>query len=299
MSTTPPEGPETPETPDTPPVPPAGPGYGTPPPPAESGTTPPGGYGTPPPPPGGYGGYGATPPPAPGAGPAGEAPWSVGDALTYGWTKFLANAGQIIVAAVVLLLGVTLALALAIAIVGALTSSASVNFETGEIDEGSGLLARTLAQALAGFVVSCVMWVLGAAVVRAALDVSEGRSVEFGSLFSRLNMGNVVVASVIVAALVAIGTVLCYIPGIIVGFLASYTLYFLVDRDLPPVEAIKASVTFTRAHLGETILWYIVGGIVAAVGFCLCGIGALVSVPVVVIGTAYTYKRLTGQPVAA
>ena len=278
MSTTPPDGPDSPETPDTPSSPPTPPGYGT----------PYGGYGTPPPP----------PPPAGFGGPQSQ-PWSLGDALSYGWTKFTANLGQIIVAAIVFLLGVAIALGLAAALMSALTTSSTLNLETGEIEGGSSFLTRTLAQTLAGFVVSCVVWILGAVIVRGALDVTDGRALEFGRLFSRLNLGNVVLASVLVAVLVAVGTALCYIPGIIVGFLASYTLYFLIDQDLSPVDAIKASFIFTKDHLGETIVWYIVGGIVAMVGFCLCGIGALVSVPVVVLGTAYTYKKLTGQPVAA
>lgn len=278
MSTTPPDGPGSPETPDTPSSPPTPPGYGT----------PYGGYGTPPPP----------PPPAGFGGPQSQ-PWSLGDALSYGWTKFTANLGQIIVAAIVFLLGVAIALGLAAALMSALTTSSTLNLETGEIEGGSSFLTRTLAQTLAGFVVSCVVWILGAVIVRGALDVTDGRALEFGRLFSRLNLGNVVLATVLVAVLVAVGTALCYIPGIIVGFLASYTLYFLIDQDLSPVDAIKASFIFTKDHLGETIVWYIVGGIVAMVGFCLCGIGALVSVPVVVLGTAYTYKKLTGQPVAA
>ncbi|HEY0889241.1 MAG TPA: hypothetical protein VGE38_06480 [Nocardioides sp.] len=278
MSTTPPDGPDSPETPETPSSPPTPPGYGT----------PYGGYGTPPPP----------PPPAGFGGPQSQ-PWSLGDALSYGWTKFTANLGQILVAAIVFLLGVAIALGIAVALVSALTTSSTLNLETGEIEGGSNFLTRTLAQTLAGFVVSCVVWILGAVIVRGALDVADGRPLEFGSLFSRLNLGNVVVASVLVAVLVAVGTALCYIPGIIVGFLASYTLYFLIDQDLSAVDAIKASFTFTKEHLGETIVWYIVGGIVAMVGFCLCGVGALVSVPVVVLGTAYTYKKLTGQPVAA
>ena len=58
---------------------------------------PPGGYGAPPPPP--AGGYGGPPP----GGPDG---WDVGAAVNYGWTKFQANVGQMILAALAIFAGV-------------------------------------------------------------------------------------------------------------------------------------------------------------------------------------------------
>ena len=88
-------------------------------------------------------------------------------------------------------------------------------------------------------------------------------------------------------------------PGLIIGFLTSYSLYFVIDKNMSPVDAIKASIDLCTKNLGNTVIWYIVGGIIAVVGFIVCLVGALVSVPVVLIGTAYTYKKLTGQAVAA
>src|SRR5689334_1621178 len=78
------------EPPAPPPPPPGGGGYGAPPP-----AGPPGGYGAPPPagPPGGYG-----------APPSGQ-PWDVGSAVSYGWSKFQANTGQMIIASLAIFAG--------------------------------------------------------------------------------------------------------------------------------------------------------------------------------------------------
>ncbi len=46
------------------------------------------------------------------------------------------------------------------------------------------------------------------------------------------------------------------------------------------------------------LVWAIVGFIVYVIGFCILCIGLLVSAPIVLIGAAYTYKKLSGQPVA-
>ncbi len=88
------------------------------------------------------------------------------------------------------------------------------------------------------------------------------------------------------------------LPGLVAWFFLSYATFFLVDRDLSPVEAIKASVAFVRAHVGDTLVWWLVTLVLTAVGACLCGLGLVVAVPVTLIGTAFTYKRLSGQPVA-
>ena len=101
-----------------------------------------------------------------------------------------------------------------------------------------------------------------------------------------------------VAAATFVGTILCYLPGLVVGFFTSYSLYFVMDKGLAPIEAIKASVNLVKDNLGTTIVWYIVGGLVAGAGAIACGVGLLVTIPIFLLGTAYTYKHLTGQPVA-
>lgn len=308
MSTTPPDDPYGTEggtqggTPGgTPGEPPSGPDYGAPPPGPDYGQ--PGGYGTPPPPPGGYGtpppgGYGTppggygTPPPG---GPYGTAPggyqqpaddWSIGDALGYGWTKFTQNVGQILLAALLLLIASAIGFGISVPIRNA-------------VDNGDGsFFVLELANALAQIIVTFLTWIVQAAIVRGALDITEGRRFEIGGLFSRINIGNVVIAALLVSIITFVGTLLCILPGIVAWFMLLFTPFFVVDRDLPAVEAIKASFNFTRANLGNMLVWVIVGGIVYVIGYCLCGVGIIVTAPVVLIGAAYTYKKLSGQPVA-
>ncbi len=261
-----------------------------PPPPPPSG----GGYGAPPPPPGGPGQYGAP------SGYGAPAPaWSLGDALSYGWAKFQANVGQILLAALVLLLAIGVMVGVGIGIQAALLEPAQINQTTGEIDTGSGFIASIVVSALTGALIFIVASLIGAGFVRGALGVADGRPFQFQELVRTDKLGPVLVATLIIAAASFVGTILCYLPGLVVGFVTSYTLYFLLDQDLPPVEAIKASVLFVKDNLAATLVWYIVGGLVAGAGFILCGVGALVSVPVVLLGTAYTYRKLTGGQIAA
>ena len=295
MSTTPPDEPNgTPEQPPSGPgygaPPPSGPDYGAPPPSGpDYGAPPPpsGGYGTPPPPPGGYG----TPPPGgPYEGPYAAAgdQWSVGNALGYGWRKFTQNVGSILLFTLVLLLG-----SIVLGIVGSIIDRAVF----GTPDDGFfSQSTHTVFSSLLGFVGQAFF---GAAVVRAALDLTEGRGLNIGDVFRRINFGTVVVLAVLVAIIETIGFILLVIPGLVAILFLYFATYFLLDRDLGPVDAIKASFGLVGHDLGKALVWAVVAFLVSIVGVCACFVGLLVTIPVATIGTAYTYKKLTGQPVAA
>jgi len=298
MSTTPPDDPygsqggtpggTPPSGPDYGAPPPSGPDYGAPPPSGPDYGQPPGGYGTPPPPPGGYGmppgGYG-TPAPGYGGGPANEA-WSVGSALGYGWTKFSQNVGSILLLTLVVF-------------VGSLVAGVVANVIQLMAPDDESLLVGQLFAGISTLISFLVQIVLGAIVVRAGLDLTEGRPLEIGWIWSRIPFGPVIVLGVLESIIIGVGVVLCFLPGLIAAFFMAYASYFLLDRNLSPVDALKASVSFVSKNLGSAFVWSIVAFIVTILGICLCVVGLLATIPIATIGTAFTYKKLTGQPVAS
>jgi uncharacterized membrane protein len=291
MSSTEPPGGSTPPPPD----PAAG---ATPPPPPPP---PPSGDAGAPPPPAAGGGYGTTPPPPPPAGPA-ASQWGLGDALNYGWTKFQANMSQIILAGVVLVVGVAILEGIGILIRSVLVSGPDCGYNDNGIyhcDAGSGFIVGLLASAIMGFFFFLIAQIIGAGIIRGSLGITEGKPFVFSDIMKTDKLGPVVITSLITSVIVFVGFILCYVPGLIAAFFLQYALYFLIDKDMAPMDAIKASFNFVKDNFANVIVWYIVGGIVAFIGFVVCLVGAIVSVPVVIIGTAYTYKKLTGQPVAA
>lgn len=279
----------------TPPEPPMG-GDGTPPPPPPP-PPPAGGYGAPPP----AGGYNAPPPGGYGAPPQGGSGWDLGAALSYGWNKFQANVGQIIIAALALLVAMAVLGGIGFGILAALSSDYECRFEDdGDYvcDGGTGFILGLI---LYGLIIALIMiaaQVIGAGLIRASLDITEGKPFLTSTVFRFDKMGSVIVTSLIIAAATFVGTILCYLPGLIVGFFTSYSLYFVMDKGLAPVDAIKASVNLVKDNIGTALIWYIVGGLVAGAGAIACGVGLLVTIPIFLIGTAFTYKHLTGQPVA-
>jgi hypothetical protein len=273
------------DVPQQPPPPPGDP-YATP------ATPPP----QPPPPPGpaggapaepGYGyGYGQ-PAYAGGAAAYGQQPPGLGDSLTYGWEKFKAHAGAILVGLVVyavaalVVFGITYATLLAAARGG-----------------DGGVAAGLVFGGLTTFVALVVGFLVQAGIIRAALAITRGEAPTSAHFFTTDKLGAVVVASLLVGLASAVGYALCYLPGIVVSYLTLFTLFFVIDKDMGAVDAIKASVQLTTQHAGVLIVFAIVSYLIILVAAVLCVLPLLVAFPVVVIAQAYLYRRLQDEPVA-
>jgi hypothetical protein len=225
---------------------------------------PPPGYGTPP-------AYGA--PAGGGAGGTG-----VGDIVGYGWKKFQQYAGQIILAVIVYV-----AVVAGFSILG--------NILQTSIDSVFGSLIFTFLQLVVSSAISIVL-------IRAVLMIVDGREIDTAALFSADNLGPYIIGSILVAVGTTIGFILCIIPGFIFLFLSYFWNFYVVDKNMEPVEAIKASIELIRANVGVVLAWAIVAFLLTIVGFILCCVGYLVAAPVVFIGNAYLYRRLNNEPVA-
>lgn len=275
--------------PPAPPPPPGGGSYGAPPPAGPPGDGYGGGYGGPP----AGGGFGGP--------PAGAQPWDVGSAVSYGWAKFQQNMGQMIIASLAIFAGaVVIGLLYFLAIVPLSTADAEYDASTGTYtyDDGWPFLLTFLIMAFVGVLFFIYAQVIGAGLIREALAVTEGRPFTTAGVFKFQNIGNVLVTSLLVGAGTFVGYLLCIIPGIVFAFLSMYSLFFVVDKNMSPVDAIKASIDLTKNNVGSAIIWYLVAVVIIFVGELACFVGLLVAIPVVLVGSAFTYKKLSGQPVA-
>ena len=288
-TTPPPTDPPPPPSSDLPPPPPPGDTYGG----AAGGA---GGYGAPPANP-----YGQQPQEG-----QGGAPYSAIDALGYGWKKFFASPGTLLIPILVvgvalLVFSVIIELLIGATLLGnhdctrTVTNGATTIRLTGEC--GPNLFVRLLGAAIASAIVVAVVQVLTAGLYKGATHVTDGKPFSVGQIFDGWDKAQVAIAALIIAAATFVGTLLCYLPGLIVGFLTGYTLLFIVDKQMTAVDAIKASVSFVWSNLGNTLLFWILGLLALAVGAIICFVGLLVAAPVVLIGLAYTYRRLQNEPV--
>ena len=256
--------------------------------PAYGSTPPPGGYpppppegGYPPPPPGGY-------PPAPGG--YGGAPYSAPDAIGYGWRKFKDNAGAMIGATVIVFVGTILLGTLSEAIAPSPAFFTADGFEF----EGGEWAASLVMQTITG----TIGYILYAMMIKGALDVVDGGRFNIGRAFGALNIVKVLVAGLLVSLATTIGTLLLILPGLVFSIFAFFTLYFVVDRDIDPLESIGASFTLVGRNFGNGLLTGLLSILVVLAGALLCLVGLLAAFPIVTLAAAYAFRRFQGQPVA-
>ena len=155
---------------------------------------------------------------------------------------------------------------------------------------GVGYLFFSLLSALVSLLIQ-------AAVVRGALKITEGQRIELSTFLSTEHLGQVVLASILLAIGTAIGLILCIVPGLILIFFSLFTYQFILDKGLPAFDAIKASFALVNKNLGSVVGLFFASILAFIVGAILCGIGLIVAIPVTIIATAYAYKLMTGQPV--
>ncbi|WP_456788053.1 hypothetical protein [Cellulomonas sp. P5_C5] len=296
----PPAGPQYGQPPTSPQYgqPPASPQYGQPP----AGSSPygqpaPGGY--PPPPAYGQAPPGAYPPPAGGYGPPVQAS-PVGESFSYGWKKFTQSGGLFIGAALVWFV----IAAVVLSIVGAIFGGFGALLSTGN---GDGVApGLQIGFSFGWFVFSAVAAIVGyliqAAFIRAALDVTEGRQLSFGDFFKFVEPGPVILTALILAlinAVLGIFPIIGPLASLVVNFLLIFVFWFVIDKHLQPVDALKASYALVTRNLSTTVLFYLLSLVIYFAGAILCGIGLFVAVPVVLLATAFLFKRLLGDPIAA
>ena len=305
-----------PEYPGNPNVPPGGgqnppgypppPGYGAPPPPPPGygAPPPPPGYGAPPPPPPGYGapppGYGA-PPPQPGYGgaPGGQPgqPFSIGEAFSWAWGKFTQNVAALVVSS--LIYGVLFAVAYsAILFGGGMGSTTSTTNSDGYTTATTSIGSGGLAVMIVGYVLIYAVGIFAqSAFLSGCLDIADGRPVTISSFFKPRNLGNVILAAIIVGILASIGSFLCIIPGLVVGIFAQFTVPFVIDRSQGAIEALKSSFSTVSSNFANALLAWLAQAAAVLVGAVLCGVGLLVGGPVAALILIYTYRKLSGGQV--
>ncbi|MGB8390770.1 hypothetical protein [Mycobacterium sp.] len=284
--------------------PPPAPGYGPPPggyypagppgPPPRG--FPPPGYGAPPPPPG----YGAPPagyPPQPGYGTRPKPGFNIGDAVSWSWNKFRQNAIAFIVAT--LAYGVLLAAIYALIYVvtpGTENSGSdgySYAWDTANMSSGSWAIL-----AVSHIALYAVAIFAEAAFVTACLDVADGSAITIGSFFRPRNLGLAILAGLLVGVITAVGSFLCFLPGLVFGIFAQFTVPFAIDRSLSAIKALTASISTVASNIGPALLAWLVGVAAAIVGALACGVGLLVALPFAALVLIYAYRTLSGGQVA-
>lgn len=101
-----------------------------------------------------------------------------------------------------------------------------------------------------------------------------------------------VTTSIATLLVVACGTALLVIPGILLALGLLFVLHVVVDKNLGLVEAMKASWRITAGNRVELLLLSLLCTLVLFLGSLVLGVGVLVAMPVAFGAITVSYHRL-------
>ena len=209
---------------------------------------------------------GAQPTPAGGGGATGAV--DIGTVLSYAWNKFLANIGDILIIWLIVI---------AVQVV--------FNVASNMVDS----LVVSFGISIIGFVASMIVQI---GLIRVGLLVTAGQQVTPAAAFDTALLGPFIIGSLLYGLAVLIGFFALCVGALVAAFLLWFYGYYILDAQQQPVDALKSSYRLTSQNFGTVGLWALVA---VALGCITCGLAG----PIVQIGSAYVYRTLNGQSVAA
>jgi uncharacterized membrane protein len=151
---------------------------------------------------------------------------------------------------------------------------------------------------LGGIVLLVAVAAIQSAYLSGVLDIANGQPVSIGSFFKPRMLSSVIIATVLIGVASVIGS-FCFILGIVISIFTLFATVAIIDRNLSPIDGIKASIDIAKANFVQVLLTWLLAGVIVIVGAIACGIGLLVALPVAALFVVYAYRRLTGGQVAA
>lgn len=201
--------------------------------------------------------------------------FSIAEAVTYSWTAVFRNFAPVMLVSVVVFAGNALV------------------FLISTVNGNAGL---GLAFQLLGVLVDLLL-VLG--LVRASLDVVQGRTPKLAEVFRPDGYGPYLLASILFLVGVWLGIVLLVVPGVIFGIVFQFYGYVVAEHpDVPATVALQRSAQITRGVRIRLFGLSVVLLLLNLAGAMLCVVGLVVTYAITAIALAYVYRLLTGQPVA-
>lgn len=101
--------------------------------------------------------------------------------------------------------------------------------------------------------------------------------------------------ALLMAIALIFGYAACIVPGVILTLGWMFFGFFVVDREEGPVGGLKASWRATTGSKGKLFILALLIVLVAIAGYIACCVGIFVAIPVIQLGMAYAYMKLTGE----
>ncbi len=133
-------------------------------------------------------------------------------------------------------------------------------------------------------------------VVRGALGATRGVRPGITDLIESRNFGRYALYVIVYRILFFVGIALCILPGLLVLVFLQFGQYFVLDRGMGVIQAMKASASLASRHLAPVTTVALIAAVLELVGGILYGLPMLVTLPLASLFVANVYRQLTEPP---
>jgi hypothetical protein len=132
--------------------------------------------------------------------------------------------------------------------------------------------------------------------LRMAMTAVRGGTPVVGDLFKgEMRYGSMLALVFLQMTLTSLGYLFFIVPGVILAIGLQFSAFFVVDRRLGAVDAMKASWQVTSGRKGQVFVVMLLFGLVAAGCGFIPFVGHFIGYAIMFLGLAITYMRLTGE----
>jgi hypothetical protein len=125
-----------------------------------------------------------------------------------------------------------------------------------------------------------------------ALDLYDRGDSYYKELFSCFSLApKAFVGWVLYCGMVWVGWLLLILPGFIALLRFAFFPYFIVDKNMGPIEALKESYEITKHHMWDMFALWVAMKIIVSLGF-VSWMGILITWPVWTLAYVFFYRKL-------
>jgi uncharacterized membrane protein len=143
---------------------------------------------------------------------------------------------------------------------------------------------------------SVISILVGMGVIKITLKFCDNEKGELADLFSCFPLFfKYLFGSILYGLILFGGIILLIIPGIIWAIKFQFYNYFIIDKGLGPIEALKRSSAITSGTKWNLFLFDLLLGLIYLLGFLCLLIGLFAAVPTFMVAQAFVYRKLLAQ----
>lgn len=135
---------------------------------------------------------------------------------------------------------------------------------------------------------------LGMGLMRIVLKLHDGQEATFNDLINNWQLlGKYIGVTILQTLLIYIGFFLLVVPGVIFALMFAFAGYYVLDKGMGPIEAMKASKEATKGYKLDLFGLFVILGLMNVIGALLFGIGLFATIPTTLVAMVYVYRKLS------